>query len=308
MSNKFIILGKPSREVPMRVIVHGLHRTGSMSTRTALHQLGLYKCYHMVDVLDNLDTDADIWIRALEAKSAAASSSSSSSSSGQDEKWNWTRDEWDIILGECQACVDLPAALFTLQLADAYPEAKIVLLNRDPEQWYASVLASVQQFLAPPSSLLGILRDLYLQALVPEHRALVRLSRALLKHGMPYDHVREKDKAIAWFNESYRQVRDAIPADRRLEFSVKDGFRPLCAFLDLPVPMVRDEQTGEMVEAPFPHINDRASFAAQSKSLIHATMQSANDALLTLLCKTVTMTVVGYAAYYVWKSRWGAPF
>ncbi|KAG5939518.1 hypothetical protein E4U60_000889 [Claviceps pazoutovae] len=61
----------------------------------------------------------------------------------------------------------------------------------------------------------------------------------------------KKDKAIAWYNESYRRVREAIPADRRLEFSVKDGFRPLCEFLDVPVPTVRDEQTGQVTDAPF---------------------------------------------------------
>ncbi|KAG6012431.1 hypothetical protein E4U54_007543 [Claviceps lovelessii] len=290
------------REVPMRVIVHGLHRTGSMSTRTALHQLGLFTCYHMVNVLDKLDTDPELWARAIEAKFAADAPSPAQ---------KWTREDWDELLGECQACLDVPAALFTLELAEAYPEAKVVLLNRDPEKWYESVLGSVNRLLAPPPSLLNRLWNLYLTALVPRHRQWTRLAGALRRYGMPFDHAREKDKAIAWFNDSYRQVREAIPPERRLEFSVKDGFRPLCEFLDLPVPMVRDEQTGEMVDAPFPHLNDRSSFATYVRWVKGLRIREANAALLTLVCKAVTAAVVGYAGYhvYVWKIRpfsgWG---
>ncbi len=41
-----------------------------------------------------------------------------------------------------------------------------------------------------------------------------------------------------------------VPADRLLVWSPKEGWEPLCAFLELPVP-----------DAPFPHVNDSESFA-----------------------------------------------
>lgn len=69
---------------------------------------------------------------------------------------------------------------------------------------------------------------------------------------------------MAWFEAQYRAFRDAIPAERRLEFRVQDGWGPLCEHLGVPVPMVEDEATGELVEAPFPRINDRAWFAANA--------------------------------------------
>jgi hypothetical protein len=44
-------------------------------------------------------------------------------------------------------------------------------------------------------------------------------------------------------------VKAAVPADRLLIYEVKDGWGPLCAFLDVPVPA-----------EPFPRTNDRGEF------------------------------------------------
>jgi len=42
-------------------------------------------------------------------------------------------------------------------------------------------------------------------------------------------------------------VRGLVPPERLLEWSVQDGWEPLCKFLDKPVP-----------EGPFPHVNTRS--------------------------------------------------
>jgi Sulfotransferase domain len=41
-------------------------------------------------------------------------------------------------------------------------------------------------------------------------------------------------------------VRATVPAERLLVFEVRDGWGPLCRFLDRPVP-----------PGPFPHLNER---------------------------------------------------
>jgi hypothetical protein len=120
---------------------------------------------------------------------------------------------------------------------------------------------------------------------------------------MPFDHGKEKDKAIAWFNKVYNDVRDNIPEERIFEFSVKDGYAPLCKFLNVPIPMVKDKETGEMVVAPFPHVNDRASFNAHNSQVLHKRLEAANDRLLTMICKTITLAAVGYGGYVLWKTR-----
>ncbi|KAG5975235.1 hypothetical protein E4U58_001639 [Claviceps cyperi] len=268
----------------MRVIVHGLHRTGSKSMRTALRQLGIHNCYHMVDVFANLETDAGLWIRAMQSKFG---------DTGKDDKW--TRADWDKLLGDSQACVDVPSAFFTIDLAEAYPEAKVVILSRDPEKWYEGVKGSLAPSMNPTSTI-GALQNLYLATLLPDFRQWTRL------YCIPYDHATEKDKAIAWYNESYRRVRQAISADRRIDFSVKDGFRPLCEFLGVPVPTVRDEQTGQVTDAPFPHVNDRTSLNLQLAKRTGENMRRANRAPWQRVCEAFTVAALGYAGYYVWKA------
>jgi hypothetical protein len=43
-------------------------------------------------------------------------------------------------------------------------------------------------------------------------------------------------------------LKRVVPEDRLLFFNMKDGWEPLCKFLDVPVP-----------EKPFPQVHDRAS-------------------------------------------------
>ena len=45
------------------------------------------------------------------------------------------------------------------------------------------------------------------------------------------------------------EVIETVPPDRLLVWSPKDGWEPLCEFLELPVP-----------DAPFPRVNDSAAF------------------------------------------------
>jgi len=45
---------------------------------------------------------------------------------------------WDAVLGNYRAGVDFPAANFYAELAEAYPEAKVLLTVRDPHRWYDS--------------------------------------------------------------------------------------------------------------------------------------------------------------------------
>lgn len=51
------------------------------------------------------------------------------------------------------------------------------------------------------------------------------------------------------FIEHHDMVRRLVPKENLLEYSVKEGWEPLCKFLGEPVP-----------DEPFPCLNDRASF------------------------------------------------
>ena len=52
-------------------------------------------------------------------------------------------------------------------------------------------------------------------------------------------------------------VRETIPEDRLLEFQAKDGWEPLCEFLDVPVP-----------DEPYPRTNDLVEFRQKADRVV----------------------------------------
>jgi hypothetical protein len=258
--------------------------------RNALWRLGFHDCYHMHTLIDNTVRDAPQWVRAIEGKYAG--------------KGAFEKKDWDNLLGHCQAVCDIPAAFFGAELAETYPEAKVIILNRDPEKWYESVLGSIWTMVNNKSPAIMAQR-IYCVLFNDSTRAMIGYVKALSTLAMPYHHGREKEKALAWYNNQYREFRDRIPAERRIEYAVGDGWGPLCEFLDVPIPMVQDEQTGEMVEAPFPRLNDRQNFFEVTNERWMRSTQRATDNLLRLIGKATVTGIVGYAGYLIWRTRLG---
>lgn len=59
----------------------------------------------------------------------------------------------------------------------------------------------------------------------------------------------DKDHAIATYHAREAEVRATIAPGRLLVFDVAEGWEPLCAFLQVPVP-----------DRPFPRTNNRDDF------------------------------------------------
>ncbi|KAI9158153.1 hypothetical protein HJFPF1_06143 [Paramyrothecium foliicola] len=281
-------IGASGRVVPMRVIVCGVHRTGTLSMQSALWQLGFYDCYHMHTLLDNTVRDAPQWVRAIEAKYAG--------------KGSFDKRDWDNLLGRCQAVCDIPAAFFGAELAELYPDAKVIILNRDPEKWYQSVLGSIWAMVDNKSPAV-LAQRIYCAVFDDATRSMLGYVKALRGLAMPYDHGKDKDEAIAWYESQYKEFRDRIPAERRIEYSVGDGWKPLCEFLDVPIPLVHDEQTGEAVEAPFPRLNDRQNFFEHTGKRWTKSTERATDSLLRLVGKATVAGALGFGLYLTWKTR-----
>jgi len=100
----------------VKVIGAGFGRTGTMSLKLALEQLGCGRCYHMVEVFNDIPRAPQYWMAAA---------------SGQPV-------DWDQVFAGFGATVDFPGCMFYRELADRYPDAKIVLTVREPESWFAS--------------------------------------------------------------------------------------------------------------------------------------------------------------------------
>src|SRR5438067_1235019 len=104
--------GGAERMAP-RVVGAGVGRTGTHSLTLA--QLLGGTCYHMFEVFMHPD-DIPVWQRAVDGE----------------------MPDWRAFLGECTAIVDWPASAFWRELADAFPDAIVLLSVRDVDSWWAS--------------------------------------------------------------------------------------------------------------------------------------------------------------------------
>jgi hypothetical protein len=197
----------------VQVIGAGVGRTGTYSLKLALNQLGFGPCHHMEEVLFNMPSQVPLWSAAVEG-----------------------RADWDAIYRGYSSAVDWPTAGFFRELNEAYPEAKFILTLRSPESWAASFSETIYKLLGETSN-------------APEEmRAwLAMASRVVEKTGFPPGLDLEGLKRAFIAHE--KAVKAAIPASRLLIFQVKDGWGPLCEFLESAVP-----------SEPFPRTNDRGEF------------------------------------------------
>jgi Sulfotransferase domain len=209
----------------MKLIGAGMPRTGTLTQKMALEMLGVGPCYHMVDVLASLD-QADLWKRAL-AREAP----------------------WGEIFDGYQSTVDWPGGYFYRELIEVYPDAKVLLSVREPEAWERSMRETVWA-VRNGESLIRLLSSA--QAHVnPAWKGFLEMIDGLLWKGegtFAAGHA-EPQQLIDAMERHNEQVRQAVPPERLLVWSVKEGWGPLCEFLELPVP-----------SEPFPHINDRTEF------------------------------------------------
>jgi hypothetical protein len=200
-------------------------RTGTLTQKMALEMLGLGPCYHMVDVLADLD-QAGLWESALDGE-----------------------HPWEQIFDGFHSTVDWPGGYFYRELIDVYPEAKVLLSVREPDAWERSMRQTVWA-VRHGESLIRLLSSA--QAHVnPQWQGFLQMIDRLVwedKGTFASGHA-TPEQLIETMTRHNEEVRRSVPPERLLVWSVAEGWEPLCEFLELPVP-----------EEPFPHINDRTEF------------------------------------------------
>lgn len=53
-------------------------------------------------------------------------------------------------------------------------------------------------------------------------------------------------EAVAFYNQWIEQVKNYVPKDRLLIHNAKDGWEPLCNFLEVPIPMTPYPRLGDL--------------------------------------------------------------
>ncbi len=199
----------------LRVIGAGLPRTGTESLRFALERLLGGRCAHMRTIPGHPFDCGPGWRLALEGGTP----------------------DWDALLEGYVAGVDWPVGLFWRDLAGHWPDALVVLSDRDStEAWLDSLFATV----------------------VPAARACAAPDwagdRDLLLMMQRFAGTADWDDRAALGAAHDRwtaEVRATAPAGRLVEWPTGAGWDPLCDALGLPVP-----------DEPFPWTNRREDWRA----------------------------------------------
>lgn len=200
----------------IKVIGAGFGRNGTLSLKLALEQLGFDKCYHMM-TLDQ-DKDEDLAWLAL--------------SRGENV-------DFDVLFQGYQASVDWPSCNFWREQMAAYPEAKVILSERDPQRWYESVMNTIY----PASAAMKDVQD-------PLMQRRSRMVFELIWDGLFDGRMSDRDHVIDVYLKHNQQVKDEVPPEKLLVFESSIGWEPLCEFLEVPVP-----------ETPYPRTNSTEDFA-----------------------------------------------
>lgn len=214
------------RVVPMQVLSLGLPRTGTVSMREAYSILGYENPYHFASICGNVK-DADMWSEAMRAKFDGVGKP-------------YGRAEFDQLLGESAAITDTPGCIFWEELIDAYPDAKVVLVDRDEEKWLISISGLFEGVLNPFGQYVLRFTD-------PFWFGRIWTCGRLWIGGYfgSTKFATAKKNARDVYRRHYRAVRAAVPKERLLEYKLGSGWEPLCKFLGKEVP-----------DVPFPHRNE----------------------------------------------------
>jgi Sulfotransferase domain len=207
----------------LAVLGAGFGRTGTLSLKIALEMLGLGPCYHMTDVFKHPEHPA-LWTAAAEGK-----------------------PDWEKLLAGYQSTVDWPSTYFWRELADAYPNAKVILTLRSTESWIKSATSTIFRAIAaetaaddPPNVTAqrnmakGLIFDRTFGGIIDDHAHLAKV-----------------------YESHNEEVKRTISADRLLVYEPREGWEPLCKFLGIPVP-----------PTPYPKVNTTEEFQSRVEKLV----------------------------------------
>jgi hypothetical protein len=196
----------------IRIVGAGLGRTGTHSLKVALERLLGGPCYHMVEVFAHPD-HVPAWHAAMKGEPV----------------------DWPALFEGFVATVDWPGAGVWQEIAAAYPDAPVLLsTRRNADEWWLSASRTIFMAMetAPPG--------------MEEWHAMAKLMLKRLTPDWP-----DEAATKAGYERHNAEVRAETAPSRLVEWQPDDGWGPLCAALDVPVP-----------DEPFPVTNTTAEFRA----------------------------------------------
>ncbi|KAK8108371.1 hypothetical protein PG984_014172 [Apiospora sp. TS-2023a] len=194
----------------LKVIVAGLPRTGTMSMKAALEQLGYGPCHHLLEPacqITRLRKSAAI----LEMPSGVK-----------------RQQALRTLLDGYEVSLDVPGSACVEDLLALYPEAQVVLTTRQDGRLWLDSYASIFQ---PLTSWSFRVVGFWVPGAYNCARMVLGWNRVYAER-FPDVQV----PSVEMYERHSAHIRAITPPGKLLEIPVGSGWGPLCEFLDRPVP------------------------------------------------------------------------
>jgi hypothetical protein len=213
----------------MKVIGVGFGRSGTMSLKVALEELGAGPCFHMIDLItgENRERDLPYWIRIADGEAV----------------------DWDEVFQGWESTVDWPACSRWEQLVEAYPDVPVLLNVRDFEGFYSSC----------ENTILAVKKAAQAGELEPDANRpqpapeLWGVIEKLIWQGDFQGRFDDKDWTRKMYFDRIETIKATVPAERLIMWELgTDGWEPLADALGVEAP-----------DKPFPHLHDTNEFRTE---------------------------------------------
>ena len=242
----------------MKVICAGAGKTGTKSIAKALRHLGFEVFDFEEQTLDFLDHWVDVF-------------------------QNGTKPDVKRVYQNADVCVDTPGNFFFEEILEAFPDCKVILSVREEDSWVESAVRQLNSLYAFRSKIVSMLS--------PTAKKMDYVLDSFLNAAIGTFNTKSTYVIRKRYRIHNHRVKSIVPADKLLVYSVKEGWKPLCDFLECEVPAIA-----------FPHENIKAEITA--KLLVSRCAQQAKWEVLRgfiAICSVLIVIVATILAFCLYQ-------
>ena len=202
----------------MKVICAGFLKTGTKSITKALQHIG----FTVFDWEEQTFDFLDHWVDVFQ---------------------NGVKPDMKRVYQNADVCVDIPGYLFFEEILEAFPDCKVILSVREEDSWIQSLARQLDSLYALRSKI---------SMLSPTARKMEYFFDSFLNAAIGTFNTKSTYVIRKRYRIHNHRVKSIVPADKLLVYNVKEGWKPLCDFLECEVPTIA-----------FPHENIKAEIIAK---------------------------------------------
>jgi len=189
----------------MKIICAGYAKTGTKSIAKALRYLG----FTVFDWEEQMFDFRDHWFDVFQ---------------------NGAKPDVKRVYQNADVCIDMPGNFFYEEILEAFPDCKVILSVREEDSWIESLVRHLNFYFAMRSSIVSMLS--------PTARKMQYVLHSFLNATIGSCNPKSTFVIRKRYRIHNHRVKSIVPADKLLVYNVKEGWKPLCDFLEFEVPTV----------------------------------------------------------------------